>query len=77
MAERLGIAHFEMQPDYFSDSIREEYGAIFGISLPKEYIEIIEEKRIDREEIEKISLLKEIISDEEIRALDRKLLDFY
>ena len=75
--EWLGIARFEMQPDYFSDTVREEYGAIFGVSLPEESLELIEKQRIDREEIEKIALLKEISSEEEIRALDRKLLEYY
>jgi 8-oxo-dGTP diphosphatase len=75
--EWLGLAHFELQPDYFSDTVRKEYGAIYGVDLPGEYLELIEEKRIDREEIEKIALLKEIPVEEEIRALDRKLIEFY
>lgn len=75
--EWLGLAHFEIQPDYFSDTVREEYGAIYGVALPQQYLELIEEKRIDREEIEKIALLKEIPVEEEIRALDRKLTEFY
>jgi 8-oxo-dGTP diphosphatase len=74
--EWLGLAHFEIQPDYFSDKIREEYGAIFGLSLGKEYLSQIEELRIDREEIEEIKLLREITSGE-IRELDRKLTEFY
>ena len=75
--EWLGIAHFKMQPDYFSNTVRKEYGAIYGVSLPEEYLELIEKRRIDRDEIEKIALLKDIPSDEEIRALDRKLTEFY
>ena len=75
--EWLGLAHFEMQPDYFSNVVREEYGAIFGVSLGEEYLEKIEKLRIDREEIEKIALLGEISSDEEIREIDRKLTEFY
>ena len=74
--EWLGLAHFEIQPDYFSDKIREEYGAIYGVSLGKEYLSQIEEMRIDREEIEKIKLLRDITSGE-IRELDRKLTEFY
>ena len=73
----LGLAHFEMQPDYYSNVVREEYGAIFGVSLGEEYLEQIETMRIDREEIEKIALLGEISSGEEIRELDRKLTEFY
>lgn len=73
----LGLAHFEMQPDYFSNEVREEYGAIFGVSLGEEYLAQIEKMRIDREEIEKIALLGEISSGEEIRELDRKLTEFY
>ncbi|MBQ9886435.1 MAG: NUDIX hydrolase [Lachnospiraceae bacterium] len=75
--EWLGLAHFEMQPDYFSSVVREEYGAIFGISLGEEYLERIEELRIDREEIERIALLGKLSSNEEIRELDRKLTEFY
>ena len=73
----LGLAHFEMQPDFFSSEVREEYGAIFGISLGEEYLAQIENLRTDREEIEKIALLGEISSGEEIRELDRKLTEFY
>ena len=75
--EWLGIAHFEMQPDYFSNVVREEYGAIFGVSLDEKYLDQIEKLRIDREEIEEIALLREISSKEEIRELDRKLTEFY
>ena len=75
--EWLGVARFELQPDYFSNTVREEYGAIYGISLPEEYFNTIENLRIDREEIEKIALLNKIASDEEIRELDRKLTEFY
>ena len=75
--EWLGLAHFEMQPDYFSNEVREEYGAIFGISLGEEYLAQIEKLRIDREEIVKIALLSEIAPGEEIRELDRKLTEFY
>ena len=75
--EWLGIAHFEIQPDYFSNTVREEYGAIYGVTLSKEYLEQIEKLRIDREEIEKISMLGEISPDEEIKILDRKLTEFY
>lgn len=74
--EWIGLAHFEMQPDYFSDKKREEYGAIFGITLEEECLLQIEGMRTDREEIEKISLLKNITSGE-IRELDRKLTEFY
>ena len=77
MPEWLGVARFELQPDYFSNMVREEYGAIYGISLPDEYLDKIERLRIDREEIEKIALLNKIASDEEIRELDRKLTEFY
>lgn len=75
--EWLGLVHFEMQSDYFSNVVREEYDAIFGVSLGEECLEQIEKLRIDREEIEKIALLGEISSDEEIRELDRKLTEFY
>ena len=75
--EWLGLARFELQPDYWSDKVREEYGAIFGITLEKDCIPQIEASRIDRDEIERIALMREIPSDEEIRELDRKLTEFY
>ncbi len=74
--EWIGLAHFEIQPDYFSDKVREEYGAIYGITLGKESLVQIEELRTDRDEIEKIMLLSDITSGE-IRELDRKLTEFY
>ncbi len=49
----LGLAHFEIQPDYYSNEVREEYGAIYGITLDKDILRRIERIRIDREEIEK------------------------
>lgn len=75
--EWVGLARFELQPDYFSDVVREEYGAVFGISLDEEFLVHIEKLRIDREEIEKNSLLSKITSGEEITELDRKLTEFY
>jgi 8-oxo-dGTP diphosphatase len=75
--EWLGLAHYELQPDYFSKVVREEYGAVYGVSLPGECFEKIEKSRTDREEIEKIALLSKIPSDDEISELDRKLTEFY
>ena len=72
----LGLAHFELQPDYYSDKKREEYTAIYGISLEEKYLQEIEKNRIDREEIEIIMLLSDITSGE-ISELDRKLTEFY
>ena len=72
----LGLAHFELQPDFYSDKKREEYSAIYGILLEEKYLHGIENNRIDREEIEKIMLLSNITSGE-ISELDRKLTEFY
>ena len=75
--EWLGLAHYELQPDYFSKVVREEYGAVYGVSLPGECLEQIGSSRTDREEIEKFALLSKIPSDEEISELDRKLTELY
>ena len=75
--EWLGLAHYELQPDYFSKVVREEYGAVYGVSLPGECLEQIGSSRTDREEIEKLALLSKIPSDEEISELDRKLTELY
>ena len=66
-----------MAPDYLSTEYREEYTGLYGIRLPLEYLQKIEKNRVDREEIEKIALLKDIGADEKIAEIDRELLTFF
>ena len=58
--EYIGLMHFNLVPDYFSTEYREEYGGLYGIKLQSEDFEKIEEYRLDREEIERVALLRDI-----------------
>ncbi|MCM1245457.1 MAG: NUDIX hydrolase [Roseburia sp.] len=73
----VGLMHLNLVPDYFSTECREEYGCLYGITLKPEELKKIEQLRLDREEIGKISLLKNISEEEKICEIDRALLDYY
>lgn len=73
----VGLMHFHMVPDYFSTEYRREYTGLYGIQLPPEGLSKIEKNRLDREEIEKIALLKDIGADEKIAEIDKELLNYY
>lgn len=73
----LGLMHCKMAPDYFNPEWHYEYGGIFGVSLPQEYLEIIERDRKDREEIERLAFYSEVKGKEKIAVIDEKLLDYW
>lgn len=73
----IGLMHFNMVPDYFSTEYRKEYGGLYGIQLQPEDIQTIQKYRLDRDEIGKIALLKDIDPNEKISVIDRELLNFY
>lgn len=76
--EYLGIVHYYMPPDYWVDEWHEEYGGLYGITLSREYLQIIEEKRQDKDEIPAIGLYSELKSkSENIDEINEKLLEFY
>lgn len=69
--------HYDMAPGYFDPQRHEEFGALYGITLPEGYLERIEARREDREEIRTISLLSAIGENEKIAPIDEKLLDYW
>ena len=76
--EYLGIVHYYMPPDYWNSEWHEEYGGLYGITLPGKYLQIIEGKRRDRDEIGAIGLYSELKAREErIDEINEKLLAFY
>lgn len=75
--EYIGLMHLKMVPDYFSTEFREEYGGLYEIWLQPEDLPAIEKYRLDREEIEKVALLKNIGAHEKIAEIDKELLDYY
>lgn len=73
----IGLMHLKLMPDYFSAEFREEYGGLYGFKLQPEDLQKIGSYRQDREEIEKIALLRDISINERIAEIDRELLNFY
>ena len=76
--EYLGIVHYYMPPNYWVKDWHEEYGGLYGITLSREYLQIIEEKRHDKDEIGAIGLYSELKArSENIDEINEKLLEFY
>lgn len=75
--EYLGLMYYNMAPGYFNPEWHNEYGGLYGITLPEEYLEIIEKYRTDKEEVEKLSFYQEIKGKEKIAPIDEKLLEFW
>lgn len=73
----IGVMELNMIPDYFSSEYRKEYGGLYGIRLPEDAINDIEKFRLDRVEIERVALLKDIGLDEKVAEIDKVLLSFY
>lgn len=73
----VGLMHFNLVADYFSTEYRKEYGCLYGITLKQEEFAKMEKSRLDREEIGKIALLKDISEAEKICEIDHALLNYY
>lgn len=73
----IGLMHFKMAPGYFNPEWHYEYGGLYGVTLPLEYIDIINELRTDKEEVEKLSFYSEVKGKEKIAAIDEKLLEYW
>ena len=73
----LGLMYYRMAPGYFNSEWHDEYGGLYGITLPEEYLPMIEEYRNDKEEIEKLAFYSEIKDKEEIAVIDEKLLEYW
>lgn len=75
--EYLGLMYYRMAPGYFNPEWHNEYGGLYGITLPEEYLDIIEKYRNDKEEVEKLAFYKEIKGKEKIAPIDEKLLEYW
>jgi ADP-ribose pyrophosphatase len=74
--EYLGLMYDKIAPGYFNPEWHYEYGGLYGICLPADYVKIIEKNRIDKEEIDKLSFYKDIKGKEKIALIDEKLLEY-
>ena len=72
----LGLMHYKMAPGYFNPEWHEEYGGLYGVTLPREKYEEIEKCREDKEEIEKLAFYSQV-KDECVASIDEKLLEFW
>lgn len=72
----LGLMHYHMAPGYFNPQWHEEYGALYGVTIPEAMMEAIERKRSDKEEIEKLAFYSQI-KGEPIAVIDEKLLEYW
>ncbi len=76
--EYLGVVHYYMPPGYWVKEWHEEYGGLYGITLSRDAIQIIEEKRRDKDEIGELGLYSELKARKEnIDEINEKLLEFY
>lgn len=73
----IGLMYYHMAPGYFHPEWHDEYGALYGISLPIDYMEYINKYRTDKEEIEKLAFYRDLKGKEKIAKIDEKLLEYW
>lgn len=73
----LGLMHLKMAPGYFNPEWHEEYGALYGVTLPEDSLKTIENSRTDREEIARLALYSRIQEKEAIAPIDEALLEYW
>ena len=73
----LGLMHFKMAPGYFNPEWHEEYGGLYGITLPREALETIEKHRTDKEEVERLAFYRDVQGKEAIAEIDEVLLSYW
>ena len=72
----LGLMHDKMAPGYFNPEWHEEYGGLYGVTLPMECFAEIEKCREDKDEIEKLAFYSQVKA-ENVAPIDEKLLEFW
>lgn len=72
----LGLMKFHMAPGYFNPEWHVEYGGLYGITLPAEKLQEIEQHRTDREEVERLQFYSRIHG-EPIAKIDELLLSYW
>lgn len=73
----LGLMRLKLAPGYFNPAWHEEYGALYGLTLPAGSLEAMEKSRADREEIGRLAFYREVNGEEKIAAIDEKLLEYW
>ena len=76
--EYLGVVHYYMPPGYWVKGWHHEYGGLYGITLSREELPMVEKKRRDKDEIGELELSSKLKAREEkIYEINEKLLEFY
>ena len=73
----LGLMYYKMAPGYFNPDWHNEYGGLYGITLSEDCLQMIEEHRTDKEEVEKLAFYSDIMEQEKITVIDEKLLGYW
>lgn len=73
----LGLMHYKMAPGYFNPEWHEEYGALYGVTLPEEMLKEIEANRADKEEIERLAFYSQMKGKETVAEIDEALLRYW
>ena len=73
----LGLMHLHLAPGYFNPEWHNEYGGLYGISLPSDSLKTIEAFRTDKEEVERLAFYNEVKDKEPIAPIDEYLLKFW
>lgn len=73
----VGLMKYKKAPSYFYPEWHIEYGGLYGITLPRSMLNIINNHRKDRAEIEKLSLYSDIIDKDSISVIGKKLLEYW
>ena len=73
----LGLMYYKMAPGYFNPDWHNEYGGLYGITLSEDCLQMIEEHRTDKEEVEKLAFYSDIKEKEKIAVIDEKLLEYW
>lgn len=73
----IGLMHYKMSPGYFNPEWHEEYGALYGVTLDAEMMDVIQNNRRDKEEVEKLEFYSCIKGDEPIAIIDEVLLKYW
>lgn len=73
----LGLMHLHLAPGYFNPEWHNEYGGLYGISLPSDSLKTIEAFRTDKEEVERLAFYSEVKDKEPIAPIDEYLLKFW
>ena len=73
----LGLMYYKMAPSYFNPEWHEEYGALYGITLPESAMEMIKRSSVDKKEIERFAFYSQVKGKEPIAEIDEKLLEYW